>query len=67
MLWRLSQAGSQFGVALGEVSQVLAPRAPGPAYQTMLRQYVDGFAARGASMIDIQAQSLESNPSAYLD
>ena len=50
-----------------DLAQVLAPRAPGPAYQTMLRQYVDGFAARGASMIDIQAQSLESNPSAYLD
>jgi hypothetical protein len=50
-----------------DLAQVLAPRAPGPTYQRMLKQYVDGFAARGAAMIDIQAQSLESNPGAYLD
>jgi hypothetical protein len=50
-----------------DLAQVLAPNAPGPAYQRMLQQYVDGFAARGADMIDIQAQSLESNPGAYLD
>lgn len=50
-----------------DLAQVLAPQAPGPPYQTILNHYVDGFAARGAGMIGIQAQSLESNPGAYVD